>query len=188
MDARKKSDPVNKAKFQTKYVGIQFYDIDDEANNRLVVGDKIVYQKKDGYLVNCKISIDGDPGEDEQWYTNTMLECIADERSRHLNSHVRVIYTQEEDRATITSPAKAAARRVDTVPSSSDEEDTAKKRCNRLFEGDNSKHHKTKRRRSEKKGIRKQQVSLMMNRTRLGTIKRFVKTLMRVPSQTPRIP
>ena len=151
IDVRKKSDPVNKAKFQTKYVGIQFYDIDDEANDRLVVGDKIVYQKKDGYLVNCKISIDGDQEEDEQWYTNTMLECIADERSKHLNSHVRVIYTQEEDRATITSPAKAAARRVDPVLSSSDEEDTVKKRRNRLFEGDNSKHHNTKRRRSEKR-------------------------------------
>ena len=99
-------------------------------NDRLVVGDKIVYQKADGYLVNCKISIDGDPEEDEQWYTNTMLECIADDRSRHLNSHARVIYTQEEDRATLTSPAKAAARRVDTVPSSSDEEDTVKKRRN----------------------------------------------------------
>jgi len=152
IDVRKKRDPVNQAKLQTKYVGIQFYDIDDETNDRLVVGETIVYQKKEGYLVNCKISIDGDPEEDEQWYTRTMLECIADDRSRHLNSHVRVIYTQEEDKTTVTSPAKAAARRMDTVPSSSDEEDTVRKRRKQLFGGDNSKHRKTKRRRGEKKG------------------------------------
>ena len=115
-----------------------------------------------------------------------MLECIADERSRHLNSHVRVIYTEEEDKRTVTSPAKVAARRVDTVPSSSDEEDTVKKRRNRLFEGDNSKHRKTKRRRGEKKGIRKQQVSLMMKRTRLRPIIRFVKTLLGKASLTRR--
>ena len=79
---------------------------------------------------------------------NARMHCG---RQKQTPSHVRVIYTQEEDRATITSPAKAVARRVDTVPSSSDEEDTVKKRRNQLFEGDNSKHHNTKRRRSEKK-------------------------------------
>ena len=77
---------------------------------------------------------------------------------------------------------------MDDVPLSSDEEDTIKKRRNRLFEDENSKHRKTKRRRGEKKGIQKQQVSLMMKRTSLGTVIRFVKTHMGIANQTRRIP
>ena len=151
IDLRKKRDPVNQARLQTKYAGIRFYDLDDETNDRLVVGEKVMYQKSDGYVVNCKVSIDGEPEEDEQWYTKTMLECIADNRSKHLNNHVRVIYTQEEDKTTVTSPVKVVARRVDTVLSSYDEEDTIRRRFNRLFEGDNLKHCKTKRQCGEKR-------------------------------------
>ena len=111
-----------------------------------------MYQKSDGYVVNCKVSIDGEPEEDEQWYKKAMLECIADNRSKHLNSHVRVIYTPDEDKTTVTSPAKVAARRVDTVLSSSDEDDKIKSRREKLFEDDNSKHRTTKRKRTEKTG------------------------------------
>ena len=118
-ECQKKKDPVNKAKFERKYKGLKFYDLDYE--ERILECKRIVYNQAEGYSVECSI-LDKETLDDEDIMTTTVVhECIAEKQCNHLNPHVRMIQkSYVEDLHVSTKPAKASARKVDSIDVGSD--------------------------------------------------------------------
>ena len=123
IECQKKKDPVNKAKFERKYKGLKFYDFDHE--NRILECTRIVYNQAEGYSVECSI-LDKETLDDKDIMTTTVVhECIVEKQCDHLNPHVRMIQkSYVEDLHVSTKPAKASARKVDSIDVASDSSDS----------------------------------------------------------------
>ena len=59
-----KRDPVSEARFQTKYCGIRFFDIDETDYDRLLEAYEVQFTKADGYVINCKVYVNGEKQEE----------------------------------------------------------------------------------------------------------------------------
>ena len=79
---QKNKDPITQAKFQNKYGGICFYDVDETKYDRLIETGKVAFNKREGYLINCKASYDGTYKDDdpEPWTFKCIIECLLMEK------------------------------------------------------------------------------------------------------------
>ena len=113
---------MNEARFQTKYCGIRFFDIDETDYDRLLEAYEVQFTKADGYVINCKVYVNGEKQEEEPWTTHIMFDCILDKKSGYLNQHVRILKTPKEDYEEYkepSSPAKVASMRIKNDDTSS---------------------------------------------------------------------
>ena len=73
---------MNEARFQTKYCGICFFNINETDYDRLLEAYEVKFTKADGYVINCKFYVNGEKQEEEPWTTNIMCDCILDKKKR----------------------------------------------------------------------------------------------------------
>ena len=135
IEIQKKRDEVHKARFQNKYCGIRFFDIDETKYDRLLEAYEVQFTKADGYVINCKVYVNGEKQEEEPWTTHIMFDCILDRKSEYLNQHVRILKTPQEDYEEYkqpSSPAKVASMRSKTDDTSSDDDDSGRFRKKKI--------------------------------------------------------
>ena len=88
---KNKQDPLNEARFDRKYKGIRFYNIDANEEDILNTFFKTTYMKNVGYVLNCKRTVDSEERHDltdKPWYMHNLINCVIDERNTGLNKHV----------------------------------------------------------------------------------------------------
>ena len=66
IDCQTKKNSINKAKFERKYIGIKFYDVDNEG--RILECVRVKFMKEHGYTIECNI-INDDEEDDEDSFT-----------------------------------------------------------------------------------------------------------------------